>query len=85
MPASVHIGGWDVANMRDASAKGQLPRGERHHASKLTDAQRAEIASRFVTGSDAASLAREFGVTPKTIYCTVKARGVVYRALRTFK
>ncbi len=49
-------------------------RGDKHHASKLTDAQVAEIRSRRLAGERGSNLAREYGVSQATVCDILKQR-----------
>lgn len=49
-------------------------RGDNHHASKLTDAQVAEIRSRRLAGERGSNLAREYGVSQATVCDILKQR-----------
>jgi hypothetical protein len=51
--------------------------GERHHKAKLTNAQAAQIRERLRAGERCGPLAREFGLSHKTVW-QIK-HGVTYR------
>jgi hypothetical protein len=59
-------------NLIEAMLAGLTPRGESHHAAKLTDAKVAEIRRRHTLGEGRRTLAREFGVDQSTIRQVVK-------------
>lgn len=63
-PAHLFLG-TNADNMRDASKKGLLPRGDRNHAAALTEKQaKMVLARRDITGE---AFAKMFGVRPSTI------------------
>lgn len=45
-----------------------MPKGERHHAAKLTEQQVQSIRRQWALGEQPKELAQRFGVTPATIY-----------------
>lgn len=55
-------------NMRDATERRRMARGEKHHAQKLTDAQVADAIARYDAGETGSALADEFGVPASTLY-----------------
>ena len=73
-------------NLQDASMKGQMrsgdkhwtrinpPKGERHNATDLINAQVIDIRKRFIAGTTARILADEFHVTPANISCIVRGK-----------
>lgn len=64
----VHLtGGTHKANSRDMVIKARQCTGEQHHRTKLTGAQVDEIVRRRGAGEQAASLAREYGVSAETL------------------
>lgn len=63
--------GSSVANNRDRDLKGRGYHGERHHAAKLTAEDVREIRASHQTGVE---LAREYGVSPFTIYKLLHGR-----------
>lgn len=83
--------GTQLDNMGDCSRKGRiatgdrswsrlhmdrLPRGERCHLSKLTDAKVREIRARLTSGESQRSIAKSFGVIQQTI--SFIARGTTW-------
>lgn len=65
-PSHLYLG-TDVENQRDINERGPKrtggpPKGERHFASKLTNAQACELVSRFRSGETQRALGREFGI-----------------------
>lgn len=60
-PAHLFLG-TNGDNQRDASAKGRLQHGSRHHAAKLTEEAVREIRRRRAAGEGRNALAREFGI-----------------------
>lgn len=61
-------------NVVDAVARGRVPKGERHWASKLTADQVAEIRARRAKGEQLRPLASEFGVAFQTISDIARGR-----------
>ena len=61
-------------NTQDASRKGRLSRGERHHSSKLTRRSVLAIRAAFEAGSPKREIARRFGVTPPAIRAVLSGR-----------
>lgn len=55
-------------NVRHARRTGLTPCGERHPNAKLSNTQAAEIRARRAAGEGGSHLAREYGVSPSTIY-----------------
>jgi hypothetical protein len=67
--------GTRADNMRDMAEKDRSTRGERSASAKLTDAQAAEIRSRWAAGGvSQADLGREYGVRDSTINRIVQGR-----------
>lgn len=64
--------GTALDNMLDKTSKGRgnAPRGERHGAHKLTEAQAVEIKARRLAGEELLPLAKEFGVA-KSVVCRI--------------
>lgn len=60
-PAHLFLG-TNADNQRDASAKGLLAHGSRHHGAKLTEDDVREIRRRREKGESQYSLARAFGI-----------------------
>lgn len=54
--------GTNRDNQRDASRKGRLAHGSRHHAAKLTETEVREIRRRRAAGESQYALARAFGI-----------------------
>lgn len=61
-PAHLFLG-THLQNVADRIRKGRDPRGEKHHASKLTDEQAREILRRLRAGEKGLPLSREFGIS----------------------
>lgn len=59
--------GTRADNVRDCAAKGRMPRGERHHASKLTAIDIIAIRHRCAKGEHQSSIAKEYGINQGTI------------------
>lgn len=59
--------GTSQDNMLDAARKGRTLSGERNHQAKLTSEAVREIRQRIAKGETGRSLAREFGVSQKTL------------------
>lgn len=60
----LHLSGGDqLTNMRQASERGRLARGERNGAAKLTDAQVAEIREARAAGEKLRVIAERYGVS----------------------
>jgi hypothetical protein len=59
--------GTHADNMADCTSKGRWPRGEKHHTSKLSDAQWDEIGRRYAAGESQGSLSREYGINQSQI------------------
>jgi hypothetical protein len=60
--------GSTAENNAEAWGRGRQASGERHHRSKLTDAQVAEVVRRAHAGERVADLANEFDAAESTIY-----------------
>jgi hypothetical protein len=56
------------------SRKGRAPRGEHHHAARLTEADVRAIRARRAAGETGVALARAYGVTPTLISAIIKRR-----------
>lgn len=69
--------GTPLDNVRDMTAKGRRNQnpGERNANAKLTDAQALEIKRRATNGEAQRALAREFSVSPTTIYVIATGLG----------
>lgn len=66
---------WMTAseNQRHASAMGLMPKGEKHHQAKLTEANVIDIRTRYTKGGTShRALAAEFGVSRKTVSNVLK-------------
>jgi hypothetical protein len=72
-PAHLWLG-THTDNLHDSSVKGRMHPGELHGNAILTGAQVGEIRIRLAAGERGASVAREFGVRPNTIYNIAKGR-----------
>lgn len=59
--------GTQADNMADASAKGRMSRGEARHNARLTESAVRAIRQSRAAGVSSLVLAREFGVSPRTI------------------
>lgn len=66
--------GTSAENKRDKIRDGTHPGGERNASAKLTTPQVIEIRSRYSHGESQAALAREYGVTPSTMWALVHNR-----------
>lgn len=67
--------GTRLDNMRDAKAKGRTRRGERHGASKLSDAQAEDIRREYATGQvRQRDLAARYGVCQQLVSLIVNNR-----------
>ena len=66
--------GTPLDNMRDASAKGRLARGEANPRSKLTGPQVARLKAKLNAGEPRPHLAVEFGVSVETIHAIATGR-----------
>lgn len=62
------LGTYDTNN-KDRAAKGRSnnDKGEDHYAAKLTDEKVIELRCRRAAGEDRKALAKEFGISPKTV------------------
>jgi len=70
--------GTHQRNVADASQKGQLPHGTRHHFGRLTDDQVRRMRERYANGGTSHRLlALEYGIRPGT------ARAIINR--KTYK
>lgn len=69
--ASHLVLGTQSCNMQDAAQRGRLATGTHHHNCKLSDADRAAIASSTESG---AVLGRRYGIS-KTVANKIKKRG----------
>jgi hypothetical protein len=67
-------------NVRDASAKGRIARGERSGVAKLTDDAVRDIRARFAAGEEKRSIAAAYGVTRQNVGFIV--RGVTWRHVK---
>jgi hypothetical protein len=68
---------WAHAIKSDDKIRSGMPVGAGHHSAKLTDEIVREMRRRHSAGESAASLAREFGITPSTAQDAI--RGVTWR------
>lgn len=59
--------GTQAENMADAVLRKRMPRGERHHANKLTDADVSAILAACARGESTGSLAQRYGVSASRI------------------
>lgn len=73
--------GTGADNVRDATRKGRVPRGEKHSSAKLTEMAVMEIRQRYKNGETAATLAKEYGVSASNV--AVIVRGEIWRHLLT--
>ncbi|MBF2754721.1 MAG: hypothetical protein ISN29_05605 [Gammaproteobacteria bacterium AqS3] len=64
--------------LREAGVQTRGPKGGRKTA-KLSADQRVEIATRYDAGEGSPALAREFGITPRTVLITCRLFGVEIR------
>lgn len=60
--------GSPLQNKRDAMRDGLVASGDRHHASKIRDADKALLLAAYRSGVHQAALAREYGVSSTTIH-----------------
>lgn len=66
------------ANIREASARNRMRRYENHHNGKLTREQKVEIRQVYAAGGVTLKwLAKQYGVTPQTIWRTVHAQDLL--------
>lgn len=66
--------GTNLDNMRDAAAKGRLPRGERHSAAKLTSDQVIEIREAVRNGASRCSVAKQYECSVSNIINIVEGK-----------
>ena len=79
-PAHMFLG-TTADNLADMRAKGRQEHGERHHWSKLTDAQVSDARAAFSAGESKRDIAARYGVTRGCIHWIVINRNRVPLAL----
>jgi hypothetical protein len=78
--ASHHFLGSIADNMRDRNQKGRHAHGIRNAAAKLDDAGVRRVRVAFSAGASVASIAREYGVTWRTVW--LAAVGISWRHVK---
>lgn len=63
--------GTQKDNLRDASSKDRMSRGERHYKAKLTESKAASIREQFAAGKTTSELAKQFEVSSGAIHAVV--------------
>jgi hypothetical protein len=71
------ITGTTAQNNRDAAERNRMAHGARHYRAKLTEAAVRDIRKRRVLGESGHALAREYGITFRTLYSA--ANGETWR------